>query len=44
MRRYGYSVKGIRPHDHRLLVHGVRKSGIAVMSLEGMHDIQVVEG
>ena len=44
MRRYGYSVRGIPPRDHRLLVRGVRYSGIAVMSLEGIHDVQVVEG
>ena len=44
MRRYGYSVKGIPPCDHKLLVGGVRYSGIAVMSLEGIHDVQIVEG
>ena len=44
MRSYGYSVRGIPPCDHKLLVHGVRYSGIAVMSLEGIHDVQIVEG
>ena len=44
MRRYGYSVRGIHPCDHKLLVRGVRYSGIAVMSLEGIHDVQIVEG
>jgi len=44
MRRYGYSVRGLPPRDQRLLVRGVRYSGIAVMSLEGIHDVQVVEG
>ena len=44
MRRYGYSVRGIPPRDHRLLIRGVRYSGIPVMSLEGIHDVQLVEG
>ena len=44
MRRYGYSVRGIPPLDHRLLVHVVRCSGIAMVSLENIHDIQIVEG
>ena len=43
MRKFGYSVSGI-PHCHRLLARGVRYSGIAVMSLEGMQDVQLVEG
>ena len=38
-RRRGYSVRGIPPRDHRLLIRGVRYSGIAVMSLEGVHDM-----
>lgn len=44
MRKFGYSVRGIPPHDHRLLARDVRYSGIAVMSLEGMQDVQLVEG
>jgi len=43
MRKFGYSVRGIPPHDHRLLARGERYSGIAVMSLEGMQDVQLVE-
>ena len=43
-RRYGYSVRGIPPQDHRILVRGVRYSGIPVMSLQGIHDVQIVEG
>ena len=43
-RRYGYSVRGIPPRDHRLLVRGVRYSGITVMSLGGINDVQLVEG
>ena len=44
MRKFGYSVRGIPPRDHRLLARGVRYSGIAVMFLEGMQDVQLVEG
>ena len=44
IRKYGYSVRGITPRDHRLLLRGARVSGIAVMSLEGMQDVQLVEG
>ena len=43
-RRCGYSVRGIPPRDHRLLIRGVRYSGITVMSMEGIHDVQLVEG
>ena len=43
-RRRGYSVRGIPPRDHRLLIRGVRYSGIAVMSLEGLHDVHIMEG
>ena len=43
-RRCGYSVRGIPPRDHRLLIRGVRYSGIAVMSLEGLHDVHIMEG
>ena len=32
-RRYGYSVRGIPPRDHRLLVCGVRYSGITFAGL-----------
>ena len=43
-RSYGYSVRGIPPCDHRLLICGVWYSGITVMSMEGIHDVQLVEG
>lgn len=43
-RKMGYSIRGITPRDHRILVHGTRYSGIGVMSLEGLHDVQIVEG
>ena len=37
MRKFGYSVRGIPPRDHKY-------SGVTVMSLEGMQDVQLVEG
>ena len=37
-RRCGYSVRGIPSRDHKLLIHGVRYSGITVMSKEGIHE------
>ena len=43
-RRHCYSVRGIPPQDHWILVRGVRYSGIPVMSLQGIHDVQIVEG
>ena len=42
MRRCGYSVRGIPPHDHRLLIRGTRYSAIPVMSMQGIHDVQIV--
>ena len=44
LRRCGYSIRGILPRDHRLLIRGTRYSAIPVMSLQGIHDVQVVEG
>jgi len=44
LRRYGYSIRGIPPRDHRLLIRGTRYSAIPVMSLQGIHDVQVIEG
>ena len=43
-RKYGYSVRGIRPVDHRLLIHGTRYSAIPVMSVQGIHDVFLAEG
>ncbi len=39
IRKYGYSVRGIRPVNHRLLVRGTRYSAIPVMSIQGIHDV-----
>ena len=44
VRRFGYSLRGMRPVDHRLLVRGVRYSAIPVMSTTGIHDIYLAEG
>lgn len=44
MRRCGYSVQGIPPCDHRLLIRGIRYSAIPVMSMQGIHDVQIIEG
>ena len=44
MRKRGYSLRGITPQDHRLLVRGTRYSAIPVMSLEGIHDVYLAEG
>ena len=44
MRKYGYSIRGLPPREYRVLIRGVRYSGIAVMSQEGVRDVQFVEG
>ena len=44
IRKYGYSVRGIRPVEQRLLVRGVRYSAIPVMSIEAIHDVYITEG
>ena len=44
LRRYGYSVRGRPPRDYKLLVRGTRYSAIPVLSLQGIHDVQLFEG
>ena len=44
MRKYGYSNRGLPPREYRILIQGVRYSGITVMSQEGVQDVQLVEG
>ena len=44
LRRYGHSIRGMPPRDHRLLIRKTRYSAIPVMFLQGLHDVQVVEG
>ena len=42
-RNYGYSIRGMPPRDHSLTLHGKRYSVIAVMSVDGVEDIHIVE-
>jgi transposase len=44
VRRYGYSVRGIRPVEKRLLIRGVRYSSILIMSMDCVHDVFLAEG
>lgn len=44
IRKYGYSIRGIRPVDHRILVRGTRYSAVPVMSVQGIHDVFLAEG
>ena len=43
-RRHAYSIRGIRPIDHRILIRGARYSAIPVMSVQGIHDVFLAEG
>jgi len=43
-RKYAYSVRGITPRDHRMLIRGTRYSAIGIMALEGILDVHVVSG
>ena len=44
IRKYSYSMRGITPRDHRLLIRGTRYSAIPVMSMLGIHDVAILEG
>ena len=44
MRNHGYSLRGMTPQDHRLLIRGTQYSAIPVMSLDGTHDVYLAEG
>ncbi len=44
IRKYGYSIRGMRPVEHRLLVRGVRYSILPIMSISGLHDMFIYEG
>ena len=44
MRKRGYSLRGLTPKDHRLMVRGTRYSAIPVMSIEGIHNVYLAEG
>ena len=42
--RHAYSIHGIRPIDHRILIREARCSAIPVMSVQGIHDVFLAEG
>ena len=44
LRKKGYSVRGMPLRDHQLLIRGVRYSAIPVMSLDGIHNVYILEG
>ena len=44
MRKRAYSMRGITPRDHRLLIRGTRYSAIPVVSTEGIKDVCLFEG
>lgn len=44
IRKRGYSVRGMTPQDHCLMIRGIRYSAIPVMSMDGIHDITIFEG
>ena len=44
MRKRGYSLRGMTPKDHQLMVCGTRYSAIPVISLEGIHDVYLADG
>ena len=41
IRKYGYSIRGKRPINHRLLVRGKRVSGLALISINGLLDVKI---
>ena len=42
--QHAYSIRGKPQRDHRLLSRRVRYSSIPIMSLDGVHDLCLVEG
>ena len=44
LRKYGYSIRGTCPVDHRLLVRGTQYSALPVMSITGLHYLYLAEG
>lgn len=44
IRKKEYSFRGITPKSHNLFIRGTRFSAIAVMSIEGIHDLYLFEG
>jgi len=44
LRKYGYSIRGIRPVDNRLLVRETQYSALPIMSITGLHNLYLAEG
>ena len=44
LRKFGYSLQGVRPVERRLLIRGVRYSAIPIMTIDGLHDVYIAEG
>lgn len=44
IRKFGYSIRGVRPVDRRLLIRGIRYSAIPIMTIDGLHDVMIAEG
>jgi len=42
--KFEYSLRGIPPVDHRILIRGVRYSAIPAVSSAGAHDVFLAEG
>jgi len=43
-RKLSYGIRGMTRRDHSLLTRGERYSAIAIMSVEGLLDVQLAEG
>ena len=44
MRKYGYSMRGVRPIERKLFVRGVRYSAIPIMKIDGLQDVFLAKG
>ena len=44
LRKYGYSMRGKTPQNHTLLARGEHLSAVALMSVCGILDVNIVNG
>ena len=44
LRQKAFSIRGMPLKNHQLLIRGVQYSAIPVMSIDGIHDVQITEG
>ena len=44
IRKYGYSIRGITPVSHRLMVRGTRVNAIAALSAQGILAVDITLG